>query len=93
MKIQIEPHTLERAEERGASIEEIEDVIQNGLTIPARKNRLSKSKVFPFGRERLGKFYKQKRIEVIYLVENDMIVTVTVYVFYGEWTEENASAI
>lgn len=93
MKIQIEPHTLERAEERGASAEEVEDVIQNGFEIPARKNRFAKGKVFPFDRERLGKFYKQKRIEVVYLVENGVIVTVTVYVFYGEWTEENAGFV
>jgi len=85
MRIQIDPHTLERAEERGANIEEITDAIENGFSIPAKKNRLAKAKVFPFEQERLGKFYKQKRIEVIYLVENNVIVTVTVYVFYGEW--------
>lgn len=78
---------MERAEERGASREEIEDVIQNGFTIPARMGRFAKSKVYPFDRERLGKFYKQKRIEVIYLAENDVVVTVTVFVFYGEWMD------
>jgi hypothetical protein len=93
MKIQIEPHTLERAEERGASVEEIEDVIQNGFAIPARKGRLARSKIYPFEQERLGTHYKQKRIEVIYLIENDVIVTVTVFVFYGEWKEENASSL
>ena len=85
MKIQIDPHTLERAEERGANIEDITDAIENGVSVPAKKNRLAKAKVFPFEQERLGKFYKQKRVEVIYLVENNVIVTVTVYVFYGEW--------
>lgn len=93
MKIQIEPHTLERAEERSASVEEIEDVIQNGLVIPARKSRFAKAKIYSFDRERLGRFHKQKRIEVIYLIENDVIVTVTVFVFYGEWMEENASSV
>jgi len=93
MRIQIEPHTLERAEERGATAEEIEDVIQNGFTIPARKNRFAKGKIYSFDRARLGKFYKQKRIEVIYLVENDVIVTVTVFVFYGEWMDENAGSV
>ena len=93
MKIQIEPHTLERAWERGASVEEIEDVIRNGFTIPARKNRSAKAKVYFFERERLGNYYKHKRIEVIYAVENDTIVTVTVFVFYGEWMDENAGSI
>ena len=93
MKIQIEPHTLERAEERGATVEEIEDVIQNGLTIPARKGRLAKYKIYPFEQDRLGAYYKQKRIEVIYLMDNEVIVTVTVFVFYGEWMEENAGSL
>jgi hypothetical protein len=93
MKIQIEPHTLERAEERGAAVEEIEDVIQNGLTIPARKGRSAKYKIYPFEQDRLGTYYKQKRIEVIYLIENEVIVTVTVFVFYGEWMEENAGSL
>jgi hypothetical protein len=42
MKIQIEPHTLQRAEERGTNIEE---------------------------------------------EEGDTVITVTVYVFYGEWKD------
>ncbi|MFZ5911377.1 MAG: hypothetical protein ACOYYU_15300 [Chloroflexota bacterium] len=93
MKIQIDPHTLERAEERGANIEEMTDVIENGFAMPAKKSRLAKWKVYPFEKERLGKFYKQKRVEVIYIIEHNVIVTVTVYVFYGEWKAENASTL
>ena len=33
MRIQIDPHTLERSEERGATEEEIQDVIETGLAI------------------------------------------------------------
>lgn len=93
MKIQIDPHTLERAEERGTNIEEITDVIENGFAISARKNRSAKWKAYSFEKERLGKYYKQKRVEVIYVVENDTIVTVTVYVFYGEWKAKNAGTL
>ena len=46
MKIQIEPHTLQRAEERGTNIEEIQIVIEKGTEIPARGNRKAKAKVF-----------------------------------------------
>ena len=87
MKILIEPHTLERAEERGASLSEIEDEIHAGFSIPARGNRLAKARVYPFKQERLGKYYEQKRVEVIYVEEQESIVTVTVYVFYGEWKD------
>ena len=85
MKIQVEPHTLQRAEERGANLEEIKTVLEHGTVIPARGNRKAKAKVFSFKRERLGKYYEEKRVEVIYVEENDVVVTVTVYVFYGEW--------
>jgi len=40
MEIQIEPHTLERAQERGTSEQEIKDIIETGLDIPARYERL-----------------------------------------------------
>lgn len=36
MEIQIDPHTLERAEERGTDEEEIKDVINSGTPIPAK---------------------------------------------------------
>ena len=88
MKIQIEPHTLQRAEERGTTIEEIQVVLEQGTEIPARGNRKAKAKVFTFKKERIGKYYEEKRVEVIYLEEEgDVIITVTVYVFYGEWKD------
>jgi hypothetical protein len=85
VEIQIDPHTLERALERGANEAEIEDVIRSGLPIPAKHGRLGKAKVYPCQQERHGKYYEQKRVEVIYTIEWDIIVTVTVYVFYGKW--------
>ncbi len=87
MKIRIEPHTLERAEERGVSRAEIEDVLENGDPIPAKGGRLAKARVYSFKQQRLGKYYEQKRVEVIYTTESDQIITITVYAFYGEWKE------
>jgi hypothetical protein len=40
MEIQIEPHTLESAQERGASEEGIKDIIETGFDIPAKYGRL-----------------------------------------------------
>lgn len=87
MEIQIDPHTLERAEERGANEQEIQDVIHTGFPIPARQGRLGKAKVYDFKEHRHGRYYEQKRVEVIYTLEKETIVTVTVYVFYGQWEE------
>lgn len=85
MKIQIDPHTLERAEERGATKEEIVDVILNGIPIQAKQGRMGNAKVFSYKQTRGRKFYEQKRVEVIYVARPEIIVTVTVYVFYGKW--------
>ena len=85
MKIKIDPHTLERAKERGTDKEEVEDVIETGSTIPAKHGRMGKAKVYEFKRERLGKYYEQKRVEVYYIIEENLVVTVTAYMFYGKW--------
>lgn len=65
MKIQIDPHTLERALERGADEEEIADVVETGFAVPAKYGREGKAKIYNFNQRRHGKYYEQKRIEVI----------------------------
>lgn len=87
MKVRIDPHTLERAQERGTNAEEIKQVIETGLLLDAKHGRSKKVKVYPFNELRNGKFYEQKRVEVIYTTEGDTFVTVTVYAFYGKWEE------
>ena len=85
MEIQIDPHTLERAEERGTNEIEIQDVIRTGSTIPTKHGRFGTAKVYDFRQKRHNIYYEQKRVEVFYLIEGDKIITVTVYVFYGKW--------
>lgn len=85
MEIRIDPHTLERAAERGVSEAEIIDVIHTGLAVPAKHKRIGKAKVYDFKQNRHNKYYEHKRVEVFYLIEGDKVITVTVYVFYGKW--------
>lgn len=85
MEIQIDSHTLERAEERGTNEKEIIDVINTGLSIPAKYGRMGKAKIYDFKQQRHNKYYEQKRVEVFYTIEENVIVTATVYVFYGKW--------
>jgi len=87
MEIQIDPHTVERASERGANEEQIRDVIETGFAIPAKYGRSGRAKVFVFKKERLGKYFEQKRVEVYYSIEGDKAITATVYVFYGKWED------
>ncbi|NCO31739.1 DUF4258 domain-containing protein [bacterium] len=85
MEIRIEPHTLKRATERGASKTEIISCLKSGQILPAKNGRFAKEMVFNFNSNWNGKFYEQKKIEVIYTIDNKVIVTITVYVFYSKW--------
>ncbi len=49
------------------------------------ESRIGKAKIYDFKQKRHDKRYDQKRVEVFYTIEGDLIVTVTVYVFYGRW--------
>ncbi|HHT9133137.1 MAG TPA: hypothetical protein ACFYED_11775 [Candidatus Tripitaka californicus] len=85
MEIQVDPHTLKRAEERGANEGEIKEVIRTGFPVPAKYGRIGKAKIFDYKQKRHGVYYAQKRVEVFYTMEKDAVITVTVYVFYGKW--------
>jgi hypothetical protein len=66
-EIQIDPHTIKRAEERGTNEEEIKDVINTGFSISGKYDRLGKAKIYDFKQKRHGKYYEQKRVEVFIL--------------------------
>ena len=85
VNIQIDPHTLERAEERGTNEAEIKQVIEAGADIPAKHGRRARAKVYEFKNRWAGRHYEQKRVEVVFVEEGSTITTVTVYVFYGKW--------
>jgi hypothetical protein len=50
--IEIDPHTAERAEERGTNKEEIIETINTGFSIPARYGRKGKAKIYDFNQKR-----------------------------------------
>ena len=93
MEVRIDPHTLERAEERGTNEEEIREVIGAGFAVSASHGRSGRVKIFEYKQYRLSHYYEQKRVEVIFAVHDMVITTVTVYVFYGSWEVEDAGSL
>jgi len=85
MEIQIDLHTLDRAKQRGTNENEIKNVIDTGFAIPAKYGRIAKAKIYEFKKKRHGKYYDQKRVEVVDIIEKSAVITITVYVFYGKW--------
>jgi len=85
-RIRIDTHTQARAVERGTNSDEIRDVISTGTPFSAHGGRHAKAKIYDFNAMWNGKFYRQKRVEVVYAVHNGELTTVTVYVFFGKWS-------
>jgi len=86
-EIRIDAHTLERAQERGTDAEHIRDVVQTGIPVIVGKGRLAKFKVYDYHGSWRGHFYEQQLVKVIYVIEENAIITVTVIVHYGRWEE------
>ncbi len=85
MKPKFIEHARERMRERGASEEEVKQVLVRGSEIPAKKGRKAKELVLDFGKEWLGKTFRHKKVVVIYVQEDHETVVITVKVLYGEW--------
>jgi len=85
MRIRLSSHTETRATERGTNEKEIRDIFYSGYPIPAKYGHLGKAKIFDFHEKRHGECFAQKRAEIFYVEENDDIIILTVYVFYGKW--------
>jgi len=65
MEIIIEPHTIERAHERGATKNEIYDVISHGIDIPAKSNRYGNIKYFLLIRKEMAVFTSRSGLRFI----------------------------
>ena len=85
MEIHISRHTLLRAAKRGVTLEEIEDVVASGSPVPAGLGRSAREKVYLFRCSWKGRYYEQKKVKVVFVMEKDVIWTVTVISHYGKW--------
>jgi hypothetical protein len=83
MEIKIEPQTLIKATAEGATEEEIDATIRTGKDLNSESGRLGKTRTFPFKATRNNIFFEQKKLDVYFTVENKLITTLAVDVFYG----------
>lgn len=88
MNIVIIDHAIERAIQRGTTKEEIFKVLKEGTAIPAKKGRNAKEIIFGYGTDWMGKSYPQKKVVVIYVIENEDYVVITTKVYFGKWEEK-----
>lgn len=75
-------HAEESMRKRGASRGEVEKTIREVAWTEAQVGRQETKLDFSFGAEWNKKFYKTKQVNPVFVVEKDVLVVITVYVFY-----------
>ena len=82
--IRFSQHALEQMRLRGATQQQVEEIIQTSDWSPAKGNRLQARKVFTFGLPSpINKqIYAFKRIQAIFVDNDDQIVIITALVYY-----------
>ncbi|MBM3119214.1 MAG: DUF4258 domain-containing protein [Chloroflexi bacterium] len=85
MQIKLTEHARERADERGATEDEIRLVLTTGEETKLKKGRKSKEMIFDYNRDWLGKSYPQKKVKAVYTEEDDQVIVITVKVYFGKW--------
>jgi hypothetical protein len=78
--VELHPHAVERAAERGAAAEEIIATVADGEAFPARHGRTGFRRNFPFGGLWRGRRYATKQIEAYAVEEKDYWLVITVVV-------------
>ncbi len=78
-------HTRGQMDERGATEDEVRQVLLHGEQAEARAPRLGRRMVFTDGYVWKEQLYPHKLVRVIYAEEPDKLAIVTVYVYYGRW--------
>ena len=53
--------------------------------MPAKANRQAREHVFAYNGTWQGQRYPQKKIRAVCVEEDDRLVVITVYVYYGVW--------
>lgn len=85
MEVIFTEHALDRIKERGTDVDEVREVLTIGHSVEAKTGRNAKELIFEYNCEWLGKYYKQKKVRVIFVEEDNYAIVITAYVYFGYW--------
>jgi hypothetical protein len=88
MDVVIIDHARVRMVARGATEDEVRATVLEGVSGPAHGAREARERVFAYNGMWHGRLYSEKRIRAIFVREDDRLVVITVYVFYGRWARQ-----
>jgi hypothetical protein len=80
MHIEIDPHAIIRAKERGANEKEIRKTVQSGQQFPAKKSRSEFREIFAYDNHWEGNYYRNKQLRVFAAGEPSGWYVITVIV-------------
>ena len=81
----LHPHLQARMHQRGVTLEEIEQTLNEGWEVTdAKPGTLGKVMVFRYEAEWEGQFYPEKEVTVYYKVAGEEVILLTVKARYGQ---------
>ncbi len=80
--IRLTRHASERCLSRGATLQEVEQAIREGVKEPVKANRHLSRMNFVFNGYWGNVFYPIKQVAPIFVEEADEIIVITVYTYY-----------
>ena len=78
MTVRLDPHAVERMEERGVTEEEVLATIERGEEFPGKLGRTGFRRNFEYNDEWNGKWYGTKQVEAYAVLEGDDWLVITV---------------
>jgi len=75
-------HAKDSMRKRGADADEVLKVIQQVKWIEAKQGRFEAKLDFPYNKVWNKKHYSTKQVNPVFIIEEQTIIVITVYVFY-----------
>jgi hypothetical protein len=82
VKVHLDPHALDRLEERGASADEVISTVLDGEPFPAKYGRSGFRRNFIFNDVWRGRFYATKQVEAYAVKEDGDWLVITIVTKY-----------
>ncbi|MFQ3597623.1 MAG: hypothetical protein SNJ55_06560 [Chloroherpetonaceae bacterium] len=80
--IRLTKHATDRCLSRGATFQEVQQAIREGVREPVKANRQSSKMNFVFNDYWGNVFYPIKQVAPVFVEETNEIVVITVYTYY-----------
>ena len=78
-------HAKRRQQEQDTGLAEVALTVENGALIEVRGNKGSRTRVFRAGYTHRDVYYPDKELRVVYAMEKDSVVVVTIVTRYGRF--------